>query len=122
MNKIIFLLQKESDYSKFQDEIKKYSSPKIFSLDYESHMYLANNHITHEIADNSLLEKDLKQIDDFTLHFIQNWIPQKLQKEFSVNDIFLPDLIELGFSSNSATREKRRSPNSACSPKSSLPS
>jgi len=94
MNKIIFLLQKESDYSKFQDEIKKYSSPKIFSLDYESHMYLANNHITHEIADNSLLEKDLKQIDDFTLHFIQNWIPQKLQKEFSVNDIFLPDLIE----------------------------
>ena len=57
-------------------------------------MYLANNHITHEIADNSLLEKDLKQIDDFTLHFIQNWIPQKLQKEFSVNEIFLPDLIE----------------------------
>ena len=94
MNKIIFLLQKESDYSKFQDEIEKYSSPKIFSLDYESHMYLVNNHITHEIADNSLLEKDLKQIDDFTLHFIQNWIPQKLQKEFSVNDIFLPDLIE----------------------------
>ena len=94
MNKIIFLLQKESDYSKFQDEIEKYSSPKIFSLDYESHMYLTNNHITHEIADNSLLEKDLKQIDDFTLHFIQNWIPQKLQKEFSVNDIFLPDLIE----------------------------
>ena len=94
MNEIIFLLQKESDHSKFQDELKKYASPKIFSLDYESHIYLENNHISHEIADNSLSENDLKQIDDFTLYFIQNWIPQKFQKEFSVNNIFLPNLIE----------------------------
>ena len=94
MNEIIFLLQKESDHSKFQDELKKYTSPKIFSLDYESHIYLENNHIYNEIADNSLSENDLKQIDDFTLYFIQNWIPQKFQKEFSVNNIFLPNLIE----------------------------
>ena len=94
MNEIIFLLQKESDYSKFQGELKNYVSPKIFSLDYESHIYLENNHISHEIADNLLSENDLKQIDDFTSYFIQNWIPQKLQKNFSVNNIFLPNLIE----------------------------
>ena len=88
MNEIIYQLQKVSDYSKFQGELKNYVSPKIFSLDYESHIYLENNHISHEIADNSLAENDLKQIDDFTLYFIQNWIAQKFQKEFSVNNIF----------------------------------
>jgi hypothetical protein len=47
MDNIIFLLQKESDYSKFEGELTKFPSPKIFSLDYEAHIYLENNHIKH---------------------------------------------------------------------------
>ena len=94
MDNIIFLLQKESDYSKFEDELTKFTSPKIFSLDYEAHIYLENNHIKHEIADNLLSEHDLAQIDDLTLYFIQNWIPQKSQKDFSLDNIFLPSLLD----------------------------
>ena len=94
MDNIIFLLQKESDYSKFEGELTKFPSPKIFSLDYEAHIYLENNHIKHEIADNLLSEHDLAQIDDLTLYFIQNWIPQKSQKDFSLDNIFLPSLLD----------------------------
>ena len=94
MNNIIILLQKESDYSKFNDEFVKNPSAKIFALDYESHIYLEENQIQHKIGDNLLSEDDLLRIDDQTLNFIQNWIPEKFQKKFLLNNIFLPDLIE----------------------------
>jgi len=94
MNDIIILLQKESNYSKFSDELIKYQSPKIFALDYESHVYLEENNIQHVITDDILSEDDFAQIDTQTTDFIQNWIPQKLEKKFLLNNIFLPDLIE----------------------------
>ena len=94
MNNIIILLQKESNYSKFNDELIKYQSAKIFALDYESHVYLEENHIEHEIGDDSLSEDELSQIDGLTLNFIQNWIPEKSRDELLLNNVFLPDLLE----------------------------
>ena len=94
MSNFIILLQKESDFSKFNDEIKKNPSSVIFALDYESHIYLEENQIQHKIGDDLLSESDLLQIDDQTLNFIKNWIPKEFQKKFMLNNIFLPDLIE----------------------------
>lgn len=94
LNNTIILLQKESDFSKFENEIKKYPSAKIFSLDYESHLYLEKNNFTHELAENLLLKFDFENVDNFTKKFIQNWIPEKLKTDFSINNIFLPSLIE----------------------------
>ena len=94
MNDTIVLLQKESDFLKFENEIKKYDSPKIFSLDYESHIYLEKNNLKHELGENFLLKSDFDEIDNLTKKFIDTWIPEKLKSDFSINNIFLPNLIE----------------------------
>ncbi len=94
MEKIIFLLQKESDLTKFHEEFKKFPSSKIFTLDYESHFYLETNKIDHEIAENLLSKNDLEKIDKLSINFIKNWIPKNMKENFMLNDIFLPNLIE----------------------------
>ena len=94
MNNVIILLQKESDYTKFKNELTKISSPKIYALDYESHIFLENTHIQHEIGDRILSENDFVLIDEITTNFIRNWIPKRLKPEFLLNDVFLPDLLE----------------------------
>ena len=94
MEKIIFLLQKESDLKKFHEEFKKFPSSKIFTLDYESHFYLEINKINHEIAENLLSKNDLEKIDKLSLNFIKNWIPKNMKEHFMLNNIFLPNLIE----------------------------
>ena len=94
MNNVIILLQKESDYTKFKNELTKISSPKIYALDYESHIFLENTHIQHEIGDRILSENDFVLIDEITTNFIRNWIPKRLKAEFLLNDVFLPDLLE----------------------------
>ena len=94
MEKIIFLLQKESDLTKFHEEFKKFPSSKIFTLDYESHFYLELNRINHEIAETLLSEDDLEKIDNLSINFIKNWIPKNMKENFMLNGIFLPSLIE----------------------------
>ncbi|MDC0041938.1 hypothetical protein OAJ50_04405 [Candidatus Nitrosopelagicus sp.] len=94
MNNVIILLQKESDYTKFKNELTKISSAKIYALDYESHIFLENANIQHEIGDEILSENDFIIIDEITTNFIKNWIPKKLKEEFLLNDVFLPDLLE----------------------------
>lgn len=94
MAETIFLLQKESNFAKFNKQFKKFPSSKIFALDYESHFYLEINKINHEIAENLLSQNDLNKIDELALYFIKNWIPKKIKQNFMINDIFLPSLIE----------------------------
>jgi len=94
MEKIIFLLQKESDLTKFHEEFKKFPLSKIFTLDYESHFYLETKKIDHEIAENLLSKNDLEKIDKLSINFIKNWIPKNMKENFMLNDIFLPNLIE----------------------------
>ena len=94
MNDTIILLQKESDFLKFENELKKCPSARIFSLDYGSHFYLEKNNLKHELAENFLLKSDFDEIDNLTKKFIGNWIPEKLKLDFSINNVFLPSLIE----------------------------
>ena len=94
MNDTIILLEKGSNFLKFKNELKKYPSARIFSLDYESHFYLEKNNLKHELAENFLLKSEFDEIDNLTKNFIENWIPEKLKLDFSINNIFLPSLIE----------------------------
>lgn len=94
MNDTIILLEKGSNFLKLKNELKKYPSARIFSLDYESHFYLKKNNLKHELAENFLLKSEFDEIDNLTKNFIKNWIPEKLKSDFSINNIFLPSLIE----------------------------
>lgn len=91
-NKLI-LINNGIDINKLKTIISKETNYLIFTLDYESHKLLENYNISHEIGENILDDRDFSSIDSMTINTTNNFL-QNHKNELSINDIFLPELIE----------------------------
>ncbi len=93
MNKVIFLVQNGTDFSKLQNQIEKSSTHTIYSLDYESHKLLDEKKLSHKIGEDVLTPTDLDKVDSYSINCIKNCF-DSYKKILTFEDIFLPELLE----------------------------
>ncbi len=94
MNKVIFLVQNGTDFSKLQNQIEKSSTHTIYSLDYESHKLLDEKKLSHKIGEDVLTPTDLDKVDSYSINCIKNCF-DSYKEILTFEDIFLPELLEL---------------------------
>ena len=72
MNKVIFLVQNGTDFSKLENQIEKSPVHTIYSLDYESHKLLEEKKIVHKIGEDVLTPTDFDKIDSHSINCVKN--------------------------------------------------
>ena len=70
--RVIFLVQNGTDFSKLENTIKKFSVYTVYSLDYESHKLLERKKITHKIGEDVLTPTDFDAIDLSSINCTKN--------------------------------------------------
>ena len=93
MNKVIFLVQNGTDFSKLENQIEKSSAHTIYSLDYESHKLLDEKKLSHKIGEDILTPTDLDKVDSYSINCIKNCF-DSYKEILTFEDIFLPVLLE----------------------------
>jgi hypothetical protein len=91
--RIIFLVQKGTDFSKLENTIKKFLVHTVYSLDYESHKLLERKKITHKIGEDVLTSADLDKIDSCSINCIKNCFDSH-KEILTFEGVFLPELLE----------------------------
>ena len=91
--RVVFLVQNGTDFSKLENTIKKFSVYTVYSLDYESHKLLERKKITHKIGEDILTPTDFDAIDLSSINCTKNCF--KSYKEIlTIENIFLAELFE----------------------------
>ncbi len=93
MNKVIFLVQNGTDFSKLENEMKKSPDHTIYSIDYESHKFLEKKKIVHVIGEDILSSADFDKIDLSAINSTKNCF-DSYRKILTFEDIFLAELLE----------------------------
>lgn len=73
----MFILETKEDVLEFKDQIEKNVENKIIASSIESHQYLKEIGIPHEIIDNYFTKSDYEKMDTITVNFTLNWYKQK---------------------------------------------
>ncbi len=88
------------DSSSSLDELKKFTQkgkPTIITFDYESHMLLSQNNISHEISDSYIDENDLQTIQKQSYHFAEWFREQPINSLVDYEGINLGELFHVEF-------------------------
>ena len=93
MNKVIFLVQNGTDFSKLENTIKKFPVHTVYSLDYESHKLLERKKITHKIGEDVLTSADFDAIDLSAINCTKNCF-ESYKEILTIENIFLAELFE----------------------------
>ena len=93
MNKVIFLVQNGTDFSKLENTIKKFPVHTVYSLDYESHKLLERKKITHKIGEDVLTSADFDAIDLSAINCTKNCF-ESYNEILTIENIFLAELFE----------------------------
>ena len=93
MNKVIFLVQNGTDFSKLENEMKKSPDHTIYSIDYESHKFLEKKKIVHVIGEDILSSADFDKIDLSAINSTKNCF-DSYRKILTFEDIFLAELFD----------------------------
>lgn len=93
MNKVIFLVQNGTDFSKLENQIEKSPVHTIYSLDYESHKLLEEKKIAHKIGEDVLTSADFDAIDLSAINCTKNCF-ESYKEILTIENIFLAELFE----------------------------
>ena len=91
--RVIFLVQNGTDFSKLEDAINKFPVHTIYSLDYESHKLLEGKKITHKIGESILTPADFDAIDRSSISSTKNCF-ESYKEILTFENIFLAELID----------------------------
>ena len=91
--RVIFLVQNGTDFSKLENTIKDFPVNTIYSLDYESHKLLQRRKIEHKIAEEILTPTDYDKIDSAAINCTKNCF-NSYREILTFEDIFLAELFE----------------------------
>ena len=91
--RVIFLVQNGTNFSKLEDTIKKFPVYIIYSLDYESHKFLERKKIKHEIGEDVLTPIDFNKIDSSSINCVQNCF-NPYREILTFENIFLAELFD----------------------------
>ncbi len=91
--RVIFLVQNGTDFSKLENTIKKFSVYTVYSLDYESHKLLERKKITHKIGEDVLTSADFDAIDLSAINCTKNCF-ESYKEILTIENIFLAELFE----------------------------
>ncbi len=88
------------DSSSSLDELKKFvqkDKPTVITFDYESHILLSQNNISHEISDSYINENDLQTIQKQSYHFAEWFKEQPVNSLVDYEGINLGELFHVEF-------------------------
>ena len=91
--RVIFLVQNGTDFSKLENTIKKFPVHTVYSLDYESHKLLERKKITHKIGEDVLTSADFDAIDLSAINCTKNCF-ESYNEILTIENIFLAELFE----------------------------
>ncbi len=91
--RVIFLVQNGTDFSKLENTIKKFPVHTVYSLDYESHKLLERKKITHKIGEDVLTSADFDAIDLSAINCTKNCF-ESYKEILTIENIFLAELFE----------------------------
>ena len=91
--RVIFLVQNGTDFSKLENTIKKFPVHTVYSLDYESHKLLERKKITHKIGENVLTSADFDAIDLSSISCTKNCF-ESYKEILTIENVFLAELFE----------------------------
>ena len=91
--RVIFLVQNGTDFSKLENTIKKFPVHTVYSLDYESHKLLERKKITHKIGEDVLTSTDFDAIDLSAINCTKNCF-ESYKEILTIENIFLAELFE----------------------------
>ena len=91
--RVIFLVQNGTDFSKLENTIKKFPVHTVYSLDYESHKLLERKKITHKIGEDVLTSADFDAIDLSAINCKKNCF-ESYKEILTIENIFLAELFE----------------------------
>ena len=91
--RVIFLVQNGTDFSKLENTIKKFPVHTVYSLDYESHKLLERKKITHKIGEDVLTSADFDAIDLSAINCTKNCF-ELYNEILTIENIFLAELFE----------------------------
>ena len=91
--RVIFLVQNGTDFSKLENTIKKFPVHTVYSLDYESHKLLEEKKIAHKIGEDVLTSADFDAIDLSAINCTKNCF-ESYKEILTIENIFLAELFE----------------------------
>ena len=91
--RVIFLVQNGTDFSKLENTIKKFPVHTVYSLDYESHKLLERKKIIHKIGEDVLTSADFDAIDLSAINCTKNCF-ESYKEILTIENIFLAELFE----------------------------
>ena len=92
-SQLLVLFDNPSDFDDLYEMISK-NKPKVVSFDYDTHRILKDKKINHEISDNYLSKKDLRNIQK-TAYLVSEWFnADKISKHIYYNGVNLGSLIQ----------------------------
>ena len=92
-SQLLGLFDNPSDFDDLYEMISK-NKPKVVSFDYDTHRILKDKKINHEISDNYLSKKDLRNIQK-TAYLVSEWFnADKISKHIYYNGVNLGSLIQ----------------------------
>ncbi len=96
MEKSICVVENLNDIKIIQKQLENNPELRIFTLNYNSHKLLEKNNIEHEIGENYLTADDKNCINHLAIDITLNWWKnRKIEKILTVNNIAIPEFIEM---------------------------